>query len=114
MSDVYPILKPHDWQHKGLVAHRLITDKVPGVPLVAFGFNEDGQYRFVNADKCPDVEAMYADALANLAKLDYPWELGEPGGLRCATSSGNDFSAEKVLDPVAMRKAHDLLEADRI
>jgi hypothetical protein len=114
MSDVYPILKPHDWPHKKLVAHRLITQKVPGVPLVAFGYNEDGQYRFVPKDERPDVEAMYADALANLAELDYPWELGDVQGLRFAASSGNDFSAEKVLDPAAMRRAHDLLEADRI
>lgn len=114
MPDVYPILKPHDWPHRALVAHRLITDKGPGVPIVAFGYNEAGQYRFVNADKCPDVEAMYAEALANLAKLDYPWELGDAHGLRFAASSGHDFSAEKVFDPVAMRRAHELLEADRI
>jgi hypothetical protein len=114
MPDVYPILKPHDWPHKKLVAHKLITEKVPRVPLVAFGYNENGQYRFVNADKCPDVEKMYEEALANLAKLDYPWELGDAQGLRFAASSGNDFSAEKVLDPAAMRKAHELLESDRI
>ena len=112
--DVYPLLKPHDWPHKKLVAHRLITEKVPGVPIVAFGYNEDNNYRFVPKDECPDVEEMYADALANLAQLDYPWELGDAHGLRFATSSGNDFSAEKVLDPVAMRKAHDLLEAEKI
>src|SRR5262245_48928113 len=112
--DVYPLLKPHDSPHKALVAHRLITEKVPGVPIVAFGYNEDNNYRFVPADECSDVEEMYAEALANLATLDYPWELGDAQGLRFATSSGNDFSAEKVLDPVAMRQAHDLLESEKI
>ncbi|MBN9120625.1 MAG: hypothetical protein J0I06_15980 [Planctomycetes bacterium] len=112
--DVYPLLKPHDWPHRELVAHRPITDQVPGVPIVAFGYNADRTYRFVPRDECPDAGAMYAEALANLAKLDYPWELGDVQGLRFATSSGNDFSAEKVLDPVAMRACHDLLEADRI
>lgn len=114
MRDVYPLLKPHDWPHKKHVAHRLITEKVPGVPIVAFGYNEDNNYQFVPKDECPDVEAMYAEALANLAELDYPWELGDAEGLRFAASSGNDFSAEKVLDRAAMRKAHDLLEADTI
>jgi hypothetical protein len=114
MAEVYPLLKPHDWPHRDLVAHRLLTDKVPGVPIVAFGYNEDNNYRFVPREKCPDVEAMYAEALANLAKLQYPWELSDTQGLRYAASSGNDFSAEKVLDPAAMRKCHDLLEAEKI
>ena len=35
-------------------------------------------------------------------------------GLRFAASSGHDFSAEKVLDPAAMRRAHDLLESEKI
>jgi uncharacterized protein YtpQ (UPF0354 family) len=114
MKDVYPLLKPHDWPHKELVAHRLLTDKVPGVPIVAFGYNEDNNYRFVPRDECADTELMYSEALANLAKLDYPWELGDARGLRFAASSGHDFSAEKLLDEAAMQKCHDLLESEKI
>ena len=57
-----------------LIAGQLVTD--------AFGYDEDGQYRFVIRDDCHDVEQTYAEALANLAKLDYPWELGDVHGLR--------------------------------
>lgn len=114
MNDVYPLLKPHDWPHKDLVAHRLITDKVDGVPLVAFGYDAGESYHFIPQEVCDDVEQLYTEALANLAALNYPWEVGESHGLRFATSSGEEFSSEQVLDPAAMRRCHALLEADRI
>ena len=61
-----------------------------------------------------DVEALYREALANLSALEYEWELGDAEGLRFAASSGNEFSAEKLLDPAAMLECHRLLEGHRI
>src|SRR5687767_11376844 len=99
MPTIYPLLKPHDWPHRELVAHRLLSDKVEGLPIIVFGFDAGDNYQFVPREDCDDVEALYREALANLSELDYPWELGESHGLRFAASSGNEFSAERLLDP---------------
>jgi len=114
MPTVYPILKPHDWAHRQIVAHRQLMEGAEGAPIVAFGSDTGEQYQFVPRDKVDDVEGLYAEALANLTALDYPWELGDSRGLRFAASSGKEFSAEKILDPAAMRRCHELLEADRV
>lgn len=114
MPIIYPLLKPHDWPHQRLVAHRKLMDDPAGVPIVAFGFDTGDNYQFVPANQCDDVDKLYQEALANLAKLDYPWETGESNGLAFVTSSGKEFSAERLLDPAAMQEAHRLLGADRI
>jgi hypothetical protein len=114
MPTIYPLLKPHDWAHQDLVAHRLISDKVPGIPLVAFGFDAGDNYQFVSGKDVDDIDRLNEEAMGNLAALRYPWELGDSHGLRYAASSGNEFSAEQVLCPSAMLEAHRLLESDRI
>jgi len=114
MPTIYPLLKPHDWAHKDLVAHRLLMDKVPGVPLIAFGFDTGDNYQFVPAQEGDDLERLNEEAMANLAALQYPWELGDSHGPRYLASSGKEFSAEQVLCPTAMLEAHRLLELDRI
>jgi uncharacterized protein YtpQ (UPF0354 family) len=114
MPTIYPLLKPHDWPHAQHVAHRRLSDKAPRVPIVAFGFDAGNQYQFVPARDVNDIEALYSEALANLAVLNYPWELGDSHGLRFATSSGKEFSAERLLDKQAMLQCQRLLESDRI
>ncbi len=114
MPTIFPILKPHDWPHRHLVAHRLIGDNIPSAPVVAFGFDAGQQYQFVPASKAGDPESLFAEALGNLATLNYDWELGESNGLPFATSSGKEFSAERVLDSKAMQECQRLLKAERI
>ncbi|MFO0976844.1 MAG: hypothetical protein U0996_10625 [Planctomycetaceae bacterium] len=114
MPAIFPILKPHDWPHRHLVAHRLIGDNIPGAPVVAFGFDAGQQYQFVPASKAGDLESLFVEALGNLATLNYGWELGESNGLPFAASSGKEFSAERVLDSKAMQECQRLLKAKRI
>jgi|GEM_PF-2546563 len=114
MAAIYPLLKPHDWPHQALVAHRRLSDSAPELPLIAFGFDTGENYQFVPAKSVDDIEALYQEALGNLAALDYPWELGGAGGLQFATSSGHEFSAERLLDNRAMVECQRLLAADQI
>src|SRR3954468_21746645 len=97
MPTIYPLLKPHDWPHKELCAHRLLSDKVERAPLIAFGFDTGDNYQYVSKAQCEDIDELYKEAMANLAALNYPWELGDSHGLRFAASSGKEFSAERVL-----------------
>lgn len=114
MPTIYPLLKPHDWPHQAMVAHRRLSERVPRAPIVAFGFDTGDNYQFVPANKVDDVDALNAEALANLAALDYPWELGDPHPFPFAASSGKEFSAERLLDKRAMIECQRLLGSDRI
>lgn len=114
MPTIYPLLKPYDWPHAKLVAHRRLIDSEPSAPVVAYGFDAGDNYQFVPATKVDDLDLLDAEALGNLAALDYPWELGDKGGLRFAASSGREFSAERLLDIQAMTACQDLLESEHI
>jgi hypothetical protein len=114
MPTIYPLLKPYGWPHAQHVAHVKLSEDVAGVPIVAFGFDAGENYQFVSAKKVDNLDALYAEALANLAALDYPWELGESDGLAFAASSGKEFSAERLLDKGAMSECQRLLKADQI
>lgn len=100
------------------MAHFVIKDYVNergiGIPIVAFGYDNGETYQFVPAKDVNDISSLFGEALLNLGDLDYPWELGDSHGLRFATSSGKEFCAERLLDPDAMLKCHQLLESDRI
>ncbi len=111
---IYPILKPHDWPHRSLVAHRPLAAQVEGAPLIAFGFDAGANYQFVPAEECEDVERLYAESLARLALLENPWEVGKSGGLPFAAGSGREFSAEKLLDREAMRACHKLFDSEHL
>lgn len=113
MPTIYPILKPGDWPHKQLVASFTFIDDAR-IPIVAFGFGAGANYQFITAEQCPDVSSLFGEALANLAELQYEWEVGDSRSLRFAASSGHEFSAERILDPDAMRECQRLLGASRI
>lgn len=114
MPTIYPLLKPHDWPHQNRVAHRRLSEGAPELPVIAFGFDAGENYQFVPAKDAPDLEALHREALNNLAGLEYHWEVSESRGLPLATSSGNEFSAERLLDKGAMVECQRLLKAGRI
>jgi len=114
MPTIYPLLKPHDWPHQHLVVHRKLSETVAEAPIITFGFDAGENYRFTTSEECQDQEALYREALENLSALDYSWEFGESKGLPHATSSGKEFSAERILSPKAMLEAHEILKSDRI
>lgn len=114
MPTVYPMLKPFDWPNKALVEHIPLFEDIAQSPLIAFSFDAGSNYQFINKGQVNDVKALFGDALKNLAALDYPWEVNEIDGQVYATSSGKEFSAERVLDRNAMRECQRLLGSKKI
>ncbi|TCJ96737.1 TY-Chap domain-containing protein [Nocardia alba] len=108
----YPLLKPADWEQRHLITHWATTAGT--VPIIVLAVDTDSGYQVEGFGDDVDSNALLAEAMANLAALEYDWEVSEFHGLPLATSSGNDFSAEKVLDPKHMLGAHHALRTDKL
>ncbi|MGW4635053.1 TY-Chap domain-containing protein [Nocardia sp. NPDC004415] len=108
----YPLLKPADWEHRHRITHWATTAGT--VPIIVLAVDTDSGYQVEGFGDDVDSNALLAEAMANLAALEYDWEVSELHGLPLATSSGNDFSAEKVLDPKHMLRAHHALRTDKL
>lgn len=109
----YPLLKPADWPHRALARHWMTG---PGsAPIAVLATDEDGQYAIeVDFPEATDLEAVWSSAIGNLAALNYDWEVAEIATVPFANCSGHEFSAEKVLDPNALRTAHRFLKSTRM
>ncbi len=108
----YPLLKPADWEHRHRITHWATTAGT--VPLIVLAVDTDSGYQVEGFGDDVDSDALLAEAMANLAALEYDWEVSELHSLPIATSSGEDFSAEKVLDPQHMLRAHQALRTDKL
>ncbi|WP_216918244.1 TY-Chap domain-containing protein [Nocardia noduli] len=109
----FPLLKPADWPHRGLVRYQETGSAAAPIAVVA----EDREGEFAVAVEHPDsvdFRAQWGSAIANLEALHYDWEIGEVATIPIANCSGHDFSAEKILDPNALRVAHRFLKAPRL
>lgn len=115
MSDVYPLLKPADWEHRALVAHDRFGFGDDAL-VVAYARDTENNYEIITTGtpEAADLDALRAVAVANLAREHCPWELSDAGGVPLATASGYDFAAEKLLDRNAILEAHRVLGADVI
>lgn len=116
LADVYPLLKPEDWEFAELVPQARIG--APGEQLIiAYTRDAGDRYELITVDdpEAGDGETLHHWAMHNLAELKYEWKVGEfQPGLIVANASGEDFSAEKLLDPAMLRKAHELLDSEEI
>lgn len=113
MSKVYPLLKPADWELRTQVPHWLPVQGVPGAPIVVAAEDMPTGFNIVT-QQTADPDGLWHTAIANLAALQYNWEVTEQMGLTLATCSGQDFAAEKVLDPAAMQTVQQLLGTSQL
>lgn len=113
MNDVYPLLKPAEWEHRELVVHDRFGFGEDAL-VVAYARNGESNFEIITDAEAADFEELRRAAFANLARESYPWEVAEAGGLPFATASGHDFAAEKLLDPAAIAQAHRQLGTDAI
>ncbi|MGW4247161.1 hypothetical protein [Nocardia sp. NPDC004722] len=108
----YPLLKPADWEHRHRITHWATTSGT--VPIIVLAVDTDSGYQVEGFGDDVDSSALLSEAMSNLAALEYDWEFSELHSLPIATSSGEDFSAEKVLDPQHMLRAHHALRTDKL
>lgn len=114
LADVYPLLKPSNWPDAAQAPHFTLGSEQQRV-VIAYAHNLPDRYEVI-LDDHPEAtdERLSERALANLAALHYEWQFTELQWLRVATCSGHTFSAEKLLDPAALRQAHRLLGTQEI
>jgi hypothetical protein len=110
---IYPILKPGDWVglKAGALRQTLIgTADDPSV-VIGFGYDTPDNFVFLTQD---DLEKMDGDeivkeAFQNLEAYSTDFEPIESLDNKVLTSSGRDFSSERILSQKHMLKAHELL-----
>lgn len=111
---IYPILKEFHWSAKPYARHQPFhgIDRAP-MPVIGYGFSEEGMYRFLTVTDRPDqsLEDLHAEAVANLASVPAQWQQITPTLL---TGSGQDMSAEMILSPAFMAEARRLLQSDAV
>ncbi|NLR92954.1 DUF1444 family protein [Flammeovirga agarivorans] len=114
-KEIYPLLKTSDWVGKdfSIFKNFPISSKAP-LPLIAFGYDLGEQFMFYTKDDLKkekvSEDAIYKQAMANLKEIKVPFESG-PGFY---TASGNDFSAEKILDTDFLLEAQKKMGAYKI
>jgi hypothetical protein len=115
-----PILlafKPADWAEQ-VVYSALLERQVPGTPpppIIAYGRDYPNTFAYYHRDNesGEDVDALRAEALANLAAIEVETDTLQVGDdLELVSVHGSFFAAEKVLDPVFMRGLHERLGAE--
>ncbi len=114
--DVYPILKPYSWNAKPHVVFTpfLGIDQNP-IPIVSYGFEQPDSYQFLTrqeASKPADV--IHQQAIDNLCKTNINLDNVTKDGSFAVTGSGHPFSAEMILCPEFLKKAHTTLQDETI
>jgi len=115
---IYPILKPGDWagMQAGAINQTLVgNDENPEV-VVGFGYDTPENFVFLTHQHLEKIDGdqILKEAYENLELYDTEFEFSEALNNQVLTSSGLDFSSEKILSPSHMQKAHDLLKADEL
>ena len=115
---IYPILKPGDWV--GLKARALNSNLIrseAGLKVViAYGINTPDNFVFLTQKhlETMDQKQITNEAFRNLGNYETEFTYSEVLQNKVLTSSGNDFSSERILSEAHMLKAHTMLEADEL
>lgn len=115
---VYPILKPGNWV--GLKAGA-ISQTMIGAPenpqlVIAFGYDTPDNFVFLMGRDMEnkDPQQVVGQAFKNLEAVPSQFVVNEKLAGKVLTASGNDFSAEKIMNKSFMMKAHELLSAKEL
>ncbi|MBU2996771.1 hypothetical protein KO500_10010 [Cellulophaga baltica] len=115
---IYPILKPGNWGglRAGAVSSTLIGDNENPQVVVGYGYDTPENFVFLtNQDlKTMDGNQIIADSFKNLEEFVTDFEYSEAFENKLLTSSGRDFSSERILSVNHMLKAHKMLESEEL
>ncbi|WP_159023656.1 hypothetical protein [Formosa sp. L2A11] len=117
---IYPILKPANWVglKAGALSTSLIGTEEDGdlEVVIGYGMNTPDNFVFLthNHLKTMDGQQITKEAFENLENYDTEFEYSRTLDNKVLTSSGYDFSSERILSKSHMQKAHAMLEADEL
>jgi len=115
---IYPILKPGDWVglKAGALSSNLINTEAGPKVVIAYGIDTLDNFVFLTKQHLETMDSKYItnEAFRNLGNYETEFTYSEVLQNKVLTSSGNDFSSERILNEAHMLKAHAMLEADEL
>ncbi|WP_179350026.1 DUF1444 family protein [Winogradskyella pacifica] len=115
---IYPILKPGNWVglRAGALNSNLIQTEAGPKVVIAYGMDTPDNFVFLTQQHLETIDAkeITNEAFRNLRSYETEFTYSEALQNKVLTSSGNDFSSERILNEAHMLKAHAMLEADEL
>lgn len=115
---IYPILKPGDWVgiKAGAIKQTLVGDEQNPQVVIGFGYDTPENFVFLTHQHLEKMDANHIlkEAYQNLEDFNTEFEYSKTLNNKVLTSSGLDFSSERILSKNHMLKAHKMLDADEI
>ncbi|MFB9053864.1 DUF1444 family protein [Formosa undariae] len=115
---IYPILKPGNWVglRAGALNSNLIQTEAGPKVVIAYGMDTPDNFVFLTQQHLETMDAneITNEAFRNLRHYETEFTYSEALQNKVLTSSGNDFSSERILNEAHMLKAHAMLEADEL
>ncbi|ADV50450.1 hypothetical protein I2486_15725 [Cellulophaga sp. E16_2] len=115
---IYPILKPGDWVglKAGAIKSTLIGDEDSPKVVVGFGYDTPDNFIFLTHKHLETLDAnkVLEEAFQNLEDYVTEFKFSEALENKVLTSSGLDFSSERILSPNHMLKAHQMLNSEEL
>ncbi|WP_299779055.1 DUF1444 family protein [uncultured Formosa sp.] len=115
---IYPILKPGNWVglRAGALNSNLIQTEAGPKVVIAYGVNTPDNFVFLTQQHLETIDSkdITNEAFRNLGNYETEFTYSEALQNKVLTSSGNDFSSERILNEAHMLKAHAMLEADEL
>lgn len=115
---IFPILKPGDWVgiQAGAIKQTIIGDEQNPKVVVGFGYDTPENFVFLTHQHLEKMDGnqILKEAYDNLENYDSEFEYSKALDNKVLTSSGLDFSSEKILSQNHMLKAHKMLNADEL
>ncbi len=115
---IYPILKPGDWVgiKAGAIKQTLVGDEENPQVVIGFGYDTAENFVFLTHLDLKKIDAnqILKEAYQNLEDYKTDFEYVDILDNKVLTSSGLDFSSERILSRNHMLKAHKMLNADEI
>lgn len=115
---IYPILKPGNWVgiKAGAIKQTLVGDEQNPQVVIGFGYDTPENFVFLTHQHLEKMDAnqILKEAYQNLEDYKTEFEFSKSLNNKVLTSSGLDFSSERILSKTHMLKAHEMLNADEI
>ncbi|MDN3619619.1 DUF1444 family protein [Polaribacter undariae] len=113
---IYPILKPGNWVglKAGALNSNLIKSEAGPKVVIAYGIDTPDNFVFLTQKHLEnmDLKQITNEAFRNLGNYETEFTYSEAFQNKLLTSSGHDFSSERILSNLHMLKAHAMLDAE--
>ncbi|EGV43217.1 hypothetical protein BZARG_1073 [Bizionia argentinensis JUB59] len=115
---IYPILKPGNWVglKAGALSSNLIGSDIDAKVVIGYGMDTPDNFVFLTNSHLETMDGpqILKVAYENLENFETEFEFSVALQNKVLTSSGYDFSSERILSKTHMMKAHTMLKADEL